>query len=139
MDATPINHQTLGSGAHAPGARADRAQFGQGRVSPLGMKWSALHEAARAVAAIAGVAAEAMNAEQRAFPVAIRDCRDWRRELAEQGIADLSAIMEAGLTALLSALAGGADPRSAALALWHDFVDARDALLLLMPEDDVAL
>jgi len=108
-----------------------RAQFGQGAASAMSMKWSALHDAAAAVGALAGVRVEAMRAEVRNFPALMRDAGGWRLEVAEQGIADLTAIMEPGLAALLSAHARGASPSAAALALWREFVRSRDALLAL--------
>lgn len=108
-----------------------RPQFGQGAASAMSMKWSALHDAAAAVAALAGVRVESMRAEVRNFPAQMRDAGGWRLEVAEQGIADLTAFMEPGLSALLSAHARGASPASAALALWREFVRARDALLAL--------
>jgi len=133
MDATPINTSDSTVFAGNPLGRAGRAQFGTGSASALGMKWSALHDAAGAVAAIAGVDAPSQTPDQRNFPAAIRDCGGWRRELAEQGIADLSAIMEPGLSALLSAIARGANPRAAAHALYRDFVHSRDGLVALIP------
>lgn len=133
MDATPINTGDSTPFAGNPLGRAGRAQFGTGSASALGMKWSALHDAAGAVAAIAGIEAPPATADERGFPAAIRDCEGWRRTLAEQGVADLSAIMEPGLTALLSAIARGANPRAAAHALYRDFVHSRDALMDLVP------
>jgi hypothetical protein len=97
------------------------------------MKWSALHDAAGAVAALAGQQVEAMTLEIRNFPAVMRDAGGWRRELAEQGIADLAAVMEPGLSALLAVHARGMHPRSAALALWQEFLTARSGLLALAP------
>lgn len=136
MDATPISTPTS-SGTAAQGGRplpaSGRTQFGQGMASALALKWSALHEAASAVGAIAGYAAQALPPEVRDFPQAIREVGGWRREHAERGIEDLSAIMEPGLAALLAAHARGARPAVAAQALWQEFHAARDGLLLLLP------
>lgn len=112
---------------------AGRPQFGQGSASALSMKWSALHDAAQAIASIAGIQAPGMSQAQRAFPALMRDAGGWRRELGEQGIEDMSAMLESGLGALLAALARGASPRPAATALWEEFCRARDALLDLAP------
>ena len=90
------------------------------------------------VATLAGAAVEPMSAEIRNFPVAIRDCGGWRRELAEQGIEDLSAVMEPGLAALLAACARGVSAYAAALALWQEFLAARDALMSLTPPPEVS-
>jgi hypothetical protein len=119
------------SGGPLPGA--GRATFGQASVSALSMKWSALHEAANVVATLAGLAPEAMTADQRNFPATLRDVQGWRRDLAEQGIEDLSAIMEPGISALLAAHARGVHPVAPARVLWDEFVAARDAVMKLGP------
>lgn len=112
---------------------AGRAQFGQAAASAFSMKWSALHDAAGVVAALAGIMPEAMDERQRGFPARIRDCGGWRHDLAEQGLADLSAVLEPGLTALLAVHARGVDPAAPATALWQEFCAAREALLALVP------
>lgn len=99
----------------------------------MSMKWSALHDAASVAAMLAGVAAPPMTAQQRNFPAVMRDAGGWRRDLAEQGVEDLSAVMEPGISALLAVHARGVDPAAAAAALWREFVAARDALLALAP------
>ncbi|KHK92256.1 hypothetical protein [Novosphingobium malaysiense] len=114
--------------------RSGRPQFGLGSASALSMKWSALHDAASAVAALAGMTNGPLPPEVRNFPAIMRDAGGRRRELAEQNIEDLSAMMEAGLTALLSAFARGVDPRGGARALWREFLAARDATLALAPQ-----
>lgn len=131
MDATPIITPVSAGTSGGKLPTSGRPQFGQGAGSALAMKWSALHEAAAAVGAIAGYAAEAMRPELRDFPGMIRETGGWRREHAEQGVEDLSAIMEPGLAALLAAHARGMNPAAAAQALWQEFHAARDALLLL--------
>ena len=132
MDATPFSTQGARPlGPTLPGA--GRPQFGQGSASAMSMKWSALHDAADAVGAMAGIAPQAMKTDVRNFPALMRDSGGWRRELAEQGIEDLSAIMEPGVSALLAAHARGANPAAAAMALWNEFQAARDAVLSLAP------
>ncbi|MFM6931622.1 MAG: hypothetical protein ACKOUT_05190 [Novosphingobium sp.] len=125
-----------GSGASGAGsslAGSGRASFGQASASSMGMKWSALHDAAGIVATLAGLAPEAMTAELRNFPAVIRDAGGWQREAAEQGVEDVSAIMETGIAALLAVHARGIDAHTAALSLWHEFMTARAALLRLAP------
>jgi hypothetical protein len=112
---------------------AGHARFGQASAGAMSMKWSALHEAAAAVAALAGIGREAASPQARQFPVLMRDATGPRREAAEQGIEDLTAIMEPGLGALLAARARGVSAASAARALWEEFAAARDALLELSP------
>lgn len=116
-----------------------RAGFGQASASAMSMKWSALHDAAGVVALLAGLAAEPMQAEVRNFPAVMRDAGGWRRSTAEQGIEDLTAIMEPGLAALLAVNARGVNPASAALALWQEFQAARAALLALSPPPELAV
>jgi hypothetical protein len=110
-----------------------RPEFGQASASAMSMKWSALHDAVGVVGMLAGVAAEPMRPEVRNFPAVMRDAGGWRREQAEQGIDDLSAVMEPGIAALLAIHARGANPAPAALALWQEFHAARTALLALIP------
>ena len=110
-----------------------RAEFGQASASAMSMKWAALHDAAGVVAMLAGVAAEPMQPELRNFPANMRDAGGWRRDLAEQGIGDLAAIMEPGIAALLAVQARGVNPATPAFALWQEFQSARNGLLTLVP------
>ena len=90
-------------------------------------KWTALREAGDVVAALAGVE----PAEPFDFQALVRDAAEWRRALAERGVEDMTAAIRPGVAGLSALAARGADPRSAALALWHEFVRSRDALLAL--------
>jgi hypothetical protein len=135
MDMTTTPFGTTGAGGGATLAGAGRASFGQASVSAMSMRWSALHDAAGAVALLAGQAVEVMTTAQRSFPVIMRDTGGWRRNLAEQGVDDLAAIMEPGLAALLAVRARGADCTPAAGALWREFVMARDHLMSLVPAE----
>ena len=110
-----------------------RPEFGQASASAMSMKWSALHDAANVVGMLAGLAADPARPEIRNFPAVMRDAGGWRRELAEQGIDDLSAVMEPGLAALLAVHARGTNTAVPALALWQEFHAARAALLALAP------
>lgn len=110
-----------------------------GALGSIAIKWAALHQAGQAVAAIAGMEGESPSLEARAFPAIMREAGGWRCQLAEQGIDDLTAIMESGLGALLAALERGADPRAAARSLWSEFVAARDAMVALAPPDALNL
>jgi len=116
-----------------PMPAAGRAEFGQAAASAMGMRWAALHDAAGVVAQLAGMSPEPMKPDLRNFPAVMRDAGGWRKDLAEQGIADLAAIMEPGLAALLAVQARGVNPATAALALWQEFLAARNALLALVP------
>ena len=117
--------------AHSPSGGPDN---GAQQKKSMSVQWAALHDAAAAVAAMAGLEPEQATARVRGFPAQIRDAGGWRLELAASGIADLSAIMKPGLTALLAVRARGQDAAAAALALWQEFQAARDAIVALAPE-----
>lgn len=102
-------------------------------ASATSLKWAALAEAGTVVATLAGLEAERSTPEVRNFPALIRDAEGWRRDMAENGVADLAAMMEPGIAALLAVSARGADPSPAALALWREFTRARAAILALLP------
>ena len=110
-----------------------RSAFAQGSASATSMRWAALADAANVVALLAGVEPERSTPELRNFPALIRAAEPWRREQAENGVADLAAVMEPGIAALLAVNARGADPRPAAMALWREFIAARSAILALLP------
>jgi len=129
MNGNPFSARPATSGGAFPGS--GRARFGQGAANALSMKWSALHDAAETVALLAGIEGKAMTQEARAFPLTLRDASPSARALVENGIADIAAVMEPGLSALIAAHARGANPQAAAAALWDDFIGARDALMAL--------
>lgn len=112
---------------------APRAPFQHAAASATSMRWAALADAANVIATLAGVEPERTTPEVRNFPALIRDAEPWRRERAEHGVADLSAILEPGIAALLAVNARGADPQPAAMALWREFIAARAAILSLLP------
>ncbi len=97
------------------------------------MRWAALVEAGQVVAMLAGLEPERPSKEVRNFPALIRDAEKWRRDLVDNSCADLAAVMEPGIAALLAVNARGADCKPAALALWREFVAARTAMLQLLP------
>lgn len=104
----------------------------------FGRKWAVLHDAAGVVAALAGREAEGPGAGMPGLPALMRDAAAWRRDLAAQGIDDMTAMMQPGIAALLEVNAGGADPRPAAQALWREFASARAAVLALVGPDEAA-
>ena len=116
----------------APAPDAPRSSA-QGWASVTGIRWAALGDAGKVVAMLAGIEPERPTPELRNFPALIRDADPWRRERAEHGIADLAAVMEPGITALLAVNARGADSRPAAMALWREFVATRAAIVSLLP------
>ncbi|MGB3794795.1 MAG: hypothetical protein WA957_00635 [Alteraurantiacibacter sp.] len=102
-------------------------------ASCTSLRWAALTKAGQVVAALAGVEAEMCGRDVRNFPSLMRDVQDWRRELADNGCADLAAVMEVGISALLTITEQKGDCKPAALALWREFAAARSAMLALLP------
>lgn len=111
---------------------ADRPQAAPG-TGALALRWEAIHTAAGAVAAFAGIVAQPLGEEVRNFPEAMREFGGWRRNVALQGVEDLAAILDPGLAALLAVHDSGTDAAPAAITLWQEFLTARDALLALAP------
>lgn len=105
-------------------------------ADPLGLRWGALREAARAIAALAGGHSSEEIAALLAFPAGLRSADPRRARLIEQSIGDLVAIMEPGVAALLSVYERGGDAGPAAKALWQEFTSARRGLLALVPPGD---
>jgi hypothetical protein len=123
MDATPINFE------NAAAVGAPISASGGSDTDSVIKGWDALHQAAAAVAMLAGVPAESLASEMQAFGAKLTQAPHWQRDAVRQGIEDLAAIMEPGLAALIAVHSGGRDPAVPARALWREFVGARDALL----------
>ena len=122
----------MGRGMNAPPTNfSTRSSAGANSTS---LRWAALVEAGKVVAALAGMPLEQPGKQVRKFPVLLRECPAWKRELAENGVADLAAVMEPGISALLAISARGADPRPAARALWQEYMTSRSAILGLLPQ-----
>ena len=119
MDATPINFAK--SSAAASGSKISR-------------QWTAVQDAATAVAMLAGVPAEQPSQAIRSFPARILDASGWRLELAKNQNDDMTAMMQPGLSALLAVNARGQNAQPAALTLWQEYVAARNAVLSLLPQ-----
>lgn len=109
---------TESSTAAAPGAR--RA---------LSARWGAIHEAAQEIGQMAALAPEPLEGRLAHFPAMIEEAGGARLALAQDGIADLDAILQPGLAALRTIAARGQDTTAAALALWREFHALRSALL----------
>ena len=124
------------SGMRQPPAAGAAAATGAGTAAganATSLRWAALGDAGAVVAAMAAVAPEPVDRRLRNMPVLIRDCAPWQRQLVENAVADLAAVMEPGLAALLAINARGADARPAARALWHEYHQARAAIMALVP------
>jgi hypothetical protein len=107
------------------------ADIGVAREAAMAIKWDALHDAAGTVAALAGVAMPDANDASGRFLAAVTHAGEARQRAAERGVADLFAVMQPGIAALLAITARGGNPQIAAQALWDEFALARTALLAL--------
>jgi hypothetical protein len=116
-----------------PAAAAGSAMLSPRGSEVLAGQWAALHAGAAVVAALAGRSDDGGAGSIPEFPAAIHRTGGQRLAVAGQGIADLSAMLEVGLRALLSVHARGLSPVAAAAALHGEFRAARDALLALVP------
>lgn len=95
----------------------------------LARRWAGVHGAAAAVAGLAQVAVEPGSREAPNFAAIIADTAGWKSDLLRNGLDDIAAFMQSGLTALLAANEAGRNPAAAAFALWTQFEHSRDALL----------
>lgn len=95
----------------------------------IAARWEELHNRAQAIAQMAALATEPFAGEIAAFPQLAERCGETERELIARGIEDIDAILQPGLTALLSIEARGQDPIAPALALWREYYYARKSLL----------
>ena len=124
-----MNAYSSSFGLNVESARTRSSGIG----NALSLRWAALGEAARVVCMLAGVESEKPDNTIRNFPALMRDAEPWRRQAAENGCADMAAMMEPGLAALLAINARGSDCQAAARALWLEYVTARKAVVALLP------
>lgn len=103
---------------------------------PLHEQWAALHDAAAAVAVLAGLAPGQEQPTGHDFPDRIEAVGGWRLELAADLVDDLSAMMRPGVAALLAVGARGQDATAAAVTLWREFHHARSAVLALLARNE---
>lgn len=111
--------------AHAPVERSN--------CGTLAPKWAALQEAAEAVRLLSGHSAMQPHPESRDLTDTMLHADPWRQELVREAIEDISAVMEAGLVALLAIHERGGNPAAAALALSEEFHAAEATVLALVP------
>lgn len=112
----------------------NNSNFPELRQPDAAQHWEALHEAAAAVAVLAGREPEPAGEWISDFPSRISTLDGWRKELVESGVADLSAIMQPGLAALLCVNSRGQNASAPAEALWQEFYAGREALLRILPD-----
>ena len=101
-------------------------------IASLAERWQHLHEQAGRLAELAQLGKEAPHADSDAFSETLTGAMEWQRELAWQGIEDIDAMMQPGLTALQVIAGRGQDVAAPALALWREFHAAREAVLTVL-------
>ncbi len=101
----------------------------------LAAQWDAVHEAATAVGILAQLGEEPADESIRSLPERAVALGGPKHAMIARGIDDLAAVMQPGLRALLSLDGQGHDTTSAALTLWREFHNAREAILALAPEE----
>ena len=100
-----------------------------GAGETISRQMATLHEAANAVAALGRIMLEPQSELMLEFPAQIMALGEWRIEFTINQLADMSAFMQAGLTALLAITARKQDPTAAAQTLLSEYIDARAMLL----------
>jgi len=98
------------------------------RADVLARRWVAVHAAAAAVASLAQIAPEQDSRKAPDFAAFIATAPGWKADLLRNGLDDIAAFMQSGLTALLAANTAGRNPAAAAFALLTQFEHSRDAL-----------
>jgi len=94
-------------------------------------RWADLHDRAAELATLAQLSPEPFTGPLATFPGRIGESAPWKRELADQGLEDIEAMMRPGLAALETLKNRGAAANAPALALWREFYTARGAILAL--------
>lgn len=97
----------------------------------LDRQWAALADAARIIAALAGHD-EWSDSGRLPLLLAGAGGDPLGHERARRAVADLAAVLEYGLAALVAVNDQGADPRPAAGALLREYQAAHDAILTLL-------
>jgi hypothetical protein len=104
-------------------------------TAALAAQWSLLHTRA---AELAGLARIAPEEAPEPFASLAETAHGWQLALAAQGLADIAAMLDAGLAALATLTARGQDAAAPALALWREFHAARAGVLAALQKAAVA-
>lgn len=99
----------------------------------LAAKWGAIHEAARAVGALAQLGDEPPSEAVTSLPNRAAALDPQKFGLIERMVDDIDAIMQPGIAVLLAPEIANRQSVDAALSLWCEFRNARDAVLALAP------
>ncbi|MFN4037898.1 MAG: hypothetical protein ACK4IB_01055 [Erythrobacter sp.] len=100
-------------------------------VDSMIARWHAIHSGMLRLAALAELAEANACIAAPDFIAALEQANDWQRELAWQGVEDIAAMLDAGMSALAVLESRGIAPRIPALTLWQE-VDAAQRSLLAM-------
>ena len=119
-------------------AEPPESAAGHPEASQLARQWAVVQDAGAAVASIAGIAPENPGPRVRTFFAQLQAVGGARLRLAENHVADMAAILQPGLAALLAVGTRGQDISAPALALWQEYHEAREAMLALVPDDGAA-
>lgn len=101
-------------------------------ICSLADRWRTLHAHAAQVARLAQLSPEPFEGPLASFAGELNGASEWQRDLAQQGIEDIEAMMRPGLAALEIVKQRGAAATAPALALWREFYNARCAVMALM-------
>lgn len=99
-------------------------------VGSLAQRWLDLHSQAEQLAKLAALSPEPFDKELAAFHSLLANASKAQHTLASEGIEDIDAMMQPGLTALRTITTRGKDASAPALALWREFHAARGAVLM---------
>ena len=122
---TPINGAASAAQAQ-PGGDATI------RGGGLAAGFALLLEAGDAIAGLANLPPARPPCSPREFAMRAAGGGPARLVVAEQGIDDCAAALQAGLRAILAARAQGRDTSAAALTLWREFDRARASLMAIV-------
>lgn len=112
----------------------DAVQADDRAMGSLAQRWEDLNATATQLAKAADLAPERPDARITRFPSMLEGAAEWQRELAWQGLEDIDAMMQPGLTALNVLAERGNDATAPALALWREFYSARDAVVSVIEQ-----
>lgn len=101
-------------------------------LEAIARDWKALHDQAAQVGELADLMPEDFAEEMAQFSHRLGDAKSWQVEMAQQGIEDIDAMMQPGLTALRTITTRGQSATAPALALWREFHAARQSVLKLL-------
>ncbi|WP_298306715.1 hypothetical protein [uncultured Erythrobacter sp.] len=101
-------------------------------LKTLGHCWTAVHEKAGQIAAMADLAPEPMDTVTSRLDQALAVSGTHSYGAALRGLEDVDMLVTMGLTALREVKARGRDANAPALALWREFYHAREAVLTVL-------